>query len=75
MSTDALYLLYDRLVTRWLSIRHRRCKLVSEDGVTVWLGYLMALATIVYFALMGGVVSFYLVKWIEYLINLFGGGT
>ena len=49
--------------------------IMEEDGVTVWLGYVMALATIVYFALMGGVVSFYLVKWIEYLINLFGGGT
>jgi hypothetical protein len=44
--------------------------MMEEDGVMIWIGYAMALATVIYFAVMAGVISTHLVKWWHEFIHL-----
>lgn len=48
---------------------------MEEDGVTIWLGYLAVVATLIYFGLMGGVLLPPLLRWSHGLLQTVGGSS
>lgn len=49
--------------------------IMEEDGVTIWLGYLMCLVSTIYFVLIAGVVWVSLSQGFETLMRKLGGGS
>lgn len=44
--------------------------MMEEDGVMIWIGYAMAIATVIYFGVTAGLISTHLVKWWHEFIHL-----
>ena len=45
--------------------------MMEEDGVLIWVGYVMSLVAVVYFGVMGEVIFSHLGKWIDGLVHFF----
>jgi len=44
--------------------------MMEEDGLTIWLGYVVALATVVYFGFWADLIGNHLVKWMHTFVEL-----